>query len=119
MSGEGTVYTFELRPGVQFHDGARLDAAAVASSLNRVLPHAEMGGRGPFPLAYRLRTVREVRVLDEMTVQIVLTTPSTTLLHVLASPIGMVVRETNGGLVGTGPFRFDRREGGRDLVFTR
>jgi peptide/nickel transport system substrate-binding protein len=36
MSPDGTTYTFELRPGVVFHDGAKLDADAVVTSLTRI-----------------------------------------------------------------------------------
>ncbi|HVF15090.1 MAG TPA: ABC transporter substrate-binding protein, partial [Acidimicrobiales bacterium] len=35
VSADGTVYTFELRPGVKFHDGTALDSAAVKFSLER------------------------------------------------------------------------------------
>lgn len=36
-SGDGTVYTFELRQDVTFHDGSRLTASDVAFSLERML----------------------------------------------------------------------------------
>jgi peptide/nickel transport system substrate-binding protein len=35
-SPDGTTYTFQLRPNVVFHDGAKLDADAVVTSLNRI-----------------------------------------------------------------------------------
>jgi len=36
VSPDGTTYTFQLRPNVVFHDGAKLDADAVVTSLNRI-----------------------------------------------------------------------------------
>jgi peptide/nickel transport system substrate-binding protein len=36
VSPDGTTYTFQLRKGVVFHDGAKLDADAVVTSLNRI-----------------------------------------------------------------------------------
>ncbi len=36
VSHDGLTYTFNLRKGVVFHDGAKLDAAAVVASLNRI-----------------------------------------------------------------------------------
>ncbi len=36
VSSDGTTYTFRLRPGVVFHDGAKLDADAVVTSFNRI-----------------------------------------------------------------------------------
>ena len=39
VSGDGTVWTFELRPDVQFHDGTPVDADAVVFSFERqILP---------------------------------------------------------------------------------
>jgi peptide/nickel transport system substrate-binding protein len=35
-SPDGLTYTFKLRSGVVFHDGAKMDAAAVVESLNRI-----------------------------------------------------------------------------------
>ena len=37
VSGDGLTYTFHLRPGVRFHDGAALTAADAAYSLRRAL----------------------------------------------------------------------------------
>ena len=35
ISGDGTVYTFKLRSGVNFHDGSSMDANDVKFSLDR------------------------------------------------------------------------------------
>src|SRR3989442_8366107 len=44
----GRQYVFHLRPGVKFHDGTPLTAAAVRASLLRVLSSPPKGGR-PWP----------------------------------------------------------------------
>src|SRR5437867_12246425 len=49
QDGSGSRYVFHLRPGVEFHDGTALTAAAVRASLLRVLSPATKGGR-PWPL---------------------------------------------------------------------
>src|SRR6266496_6693457 len=49
QDGSGSRYAFHLRPGVKFHDGTALTAAAVRASLLRVLSPGTMGGR-PWPL---------------------------------------------------------------------
>jgi peptide/nickel transport system substrate-binding protein len=36
VSPDGLAYTFKLRSGVVFHDGTKMDAAAVVESLNRI-----------------------------------------------------------------------------------
>src|SRR5260370_22251407 len=41
----GRRYVFHLRPGVRFHDGTPLTAAAVRASMLRVLSPATKGGR--------------------------------------------------------------------------
>src|SRR5712691_1176931 len=47
--GGGRRYVFHLRPGVKFHDGTPLTAAAVRASMLRVLSPTTKGGR-PWPL---------------------------------------------------------------------
>src|SRR5437899_8992563 len=49
QDGSGSRYVFHLRPGVEFHDGTALTAAAVRANLLRVLSPATKGGR-PWPL---------------------------------------------------------------------
>ena len=46
VSADGLTYTFELRPGVKFHDGTALDSAAVKFSLERARDFGEQGRRG-------------------------------------------------------------------------
>jgi peptide/nickel transport system substrate-binding protein len=45
-SSDGLTFTFKLRKGVVFHDGSKLDAAAVVTSLNRI----KAIGQGPASL---------------------------------------------------------------------
>lgn len=65
------TYTFKLRPGVKFHDGSTLDAEAVKLSFDRV----KKIGQGP---AVFLRVMKEITVVDPLTVRIALTQPSAT-----------------------------------------
>jgi peptide/nickel transport system substrate-binding protein len=37
ISRDGLTYTFTLRPGVRFHDGTPMDAAAVKFTIDRLL----------------------------------------------------------------------------------
>jgi peptide/nickel transport system substrate-binding protein len=66
-----TVYTFKLRPDVKFHDGSTMDADAVKISFDRV----KKLGQGP---AVYLRTMKDIQVVDPLTVRITLTQPSAT-----------------------------------------
>lgn len=68
VSPDGTTYTFELRSGVVFHDGAKLDAAAVVTSLNRIRDIDQ----GPASL---LPTIKNISASGPSTVVISLTAP--------------------------------------------
>lgn len=104
------AWRFQLRPGVRFHDGRPLDAAAVAYSLERA-------AHGP---QRDLLPIRAVRVLGPLAVEIQADCPD--LLPRLAHA-GLVlhpglVRQgaLAGDPVGTGPYRFLRRQGGRVVL---
>ena len=126
-----TVWRFELRRGVSFHDGAPFTADDVVFSFQRAAdPGSDMRGIvGP---------VKEVRKLDDHTVEIVTTSPQPILPDSLTS-FYMMSRawcEANGatkpvdkrkGLEnaasvranGTGPFRLRSREPGVRTVLVR
>src|SRR4249919_2299604 len=68
-SADGKTVTIKLRPGVKFHDGEPLDAAAAKYSLDR---HLTMKG------SYRrpdLGSVDKVEVVDPMTIKLILKEP--------------------------------------------
>src|SRR5579884_2990261 len=110
ISADAKVYTFRLRSGVTFHDGTPFNAEAVKYNFERM--------RDPnFPSARRseIGPIKDVVVVDPLTVRIVLDRPYSPLLYVLTDRAGMMVspaaarREgVNFALrpVGTGPFRF-------------
>src|SRR6058998_3630223 len=83
-SADNKALTIKLRPGVTFHDGEKMDAAAVKFSLER---HKNMAGsnrRG------ELAPVASVDVVDPSTVRLNLSAPFAPLLAVLADRAGMM-----------------------------
>ena len=107
VSGDGKTYTFRIRRGVTFHNGAAMDANDVAASLKRVL-----GKDIASPLATRLAAVDTITAPNATTLVLALKEPSAPLLTSLAT-IAIVPRsfETNKDAlqrqpVGTGPFKF-------------
>ena len=103
---EPSVLRLELRPGVRFHDGVPLDAAAVAASLRRLTDPAT-GARGAFLLA----SVESIEVIDEHTLDLLTHTPFVPLLANLTFPATAIVppgagAELGRAPIGTGPFRF-------------
>ena len=69
VSENGKVYTFHLRPGLKFTDGAPLDASAVKYSIDRVMKL----GLDPSWLVSAF--VEKVEVVDELTVKFILKKP--------------------------------------------
>ena len=111
VSRDGLVWTFSLREGVRFHDGAPLTAAEVAASFERSLRPEAQAAAGAWPQLLRGApgVVKEVRALDPRTLQIVLVQPYAPLLTVLAHPGLAVARAVAGAegvrFVGSGPYR--------------
>ncbi|WP_084863606.1 ABC transporter substrate-binding protein [Salibaculum halophilum] len=116
ISDDGTVYTFNLREGVTFHDGTPFNAEAVVFNFERMLnedhPYHDTG---PFPLAFFFSAVESVEALDDTTVEFTLNAPYAPFLSNLAYPTGLIVspasvedhgEEVGRNPVGTGPFTF-------------
>ena len=121
-SPDNKALTIKLRPGVTFHDGEKLDAAAVKYSIER---HKTMPGsnrRG------ELAPVTSVDVVDPLTVRLNLSAPFAPLLAQLADRAGMIVSpkaaQAEGDKFGTrpvcaGPFRFVERVAQDRIVLER
>jgi peptide/nickel transport system substrate-binding protein len=111
-SADHKALTIKLRNGVTFHDGEKLDAAAVKFNLDR---HKNLPGsnrRG------ELAPVTSIDVVDESTVRLSLAAPFSPLLAQLADRAGMMVSpkaaQASGEKFGSqpvcsGPFRFVER----------
>ncbi|HEU5296408.1 MAG TPA: ABC transporter substrate-binding protein [Burkholderiaceae bacterium] len=121
-SADNKTLTMKIRPGVTFHDGEKLDAAAVKFNLER---HKTMQGsnrRG------ELAPLASVDVVDPMTVKLNLSAPFSPLLAALADRAGMMVSpkaaQAAGANFGTrpvcsGPFKFVERVAQDRIVLER
>lgn len=125
-SRDGLTWTFALREGVKFHDGALLTAQhVVASFVRQMSPDHPLHPNPPAAWPRLLRglpgVVKEVRAPDSRTVQIQLLLPYAPLLTVLAHPAFSVIHEVAGASgasqwVGTGPFRLGEVASGRIVL---
>ena len=115
QSADGLTYTFTLRRNVRFHDGSVVDAQAVKVSYERqFLAGSPFYSTSPLNAYERVLSglVKEIRVLDPLTVAITLhyPRPHQFALVKIVSPQAL----TRHGLhltrtpVGTGPFRLER-----------
>jgi peptide/nickel transport system substrate-binding protein len=129
ISEDGTVYTFQLRDGVTFHDGTAFDAEAVKFNFDRMLDEDHpYHGTGPFPLSFFFGAIEETEVVDELSVRFHLDEPYAPFLSNLAYPTGLIVSptavETHGAEYarnpsGTGPFAFRVWESNRQVALQR
>jgi peptide/nickel transport system substrate-binding protein len=109
---DNKALTIKLRSGVTFHDGEKMDAAAVKYSIERHKTMAGSNRRG------ELAPVASVDVVDPLTVRLNLSAPFAPLLAQLADRAGMIVSpkaaQAEGDKFGAkpvcaGPFKFVER----------
>src|SRR5438093_866339 len=121
-SQDRKALTLKLRSGVTFHDGEKLDAAAVKYNIERHKTMAGSNRRG------ELAPVTGVDVVDESTVRLNLSAPFSPLLAALADRAGMMVSpkaaQAEGDKFGSkpvcsGPFRFAERVAQDRIVLER
>jgi peptide/nickel transport system substrate-binding protein len=119
ISKDGTTYTFFLRKGVLFHDGAELTADDVKATFDRI---AKPPPGISIPRSTLFRAVSEINARDKYTVEFKLSAPRPTsfMMAAIASGWNGIVRkqtleENNYNLrklpniPGTGPFKTVRR----------
>ena len=118
VSEDGTTYTFELRRGVEFHDGTPFNAEAVKTNLERYQEEDSVRST-------EIEPVESVEVVDDYTVRVTLSEPFAPFLAVLTDRAGIMaspkaIEEAGGRIsknpVGTGPFEFVERVRGQSIT---
>ena len=137
ISDDGMVFTFKLRDGVQFHNGRVMTADDVKYSLDRVTnPKTQSPGAGFFGSIAGYEAISSgeteslsgVKVIDDQTVEITLSRPDATFLHVMglnfASVVAKEAVEAAGAdfgktAMGTGAFKLADWTIGQKLIFAK
>ena len=118
ISDDLMTYTFKLREGVTFHNGAPFTAADVVYSVNRAV------SQGIPMVQQRADNLESVTAVDDFTVVYQLKQPSTAFLLNIADTTGLGFSSILSSSapahgtspVGTGPFRFVSYVPGSELV---
>ena len=126
---DGLNYTFKVRDGVKFHNGAAMTVDDVAFSINRIVANA---GVGALTASMLSDVVDRVDIVDPRTVRITLKFPAPSFLERLAFPLNVVVPKslvapldaTNDFIayktaIGTGPFRSAKEDPGVQVEWSR
>ncbi|WNS45177.1 staphylopine-dependent metal ABC transporter substrate-binding lipoprotein [Paenibacillus sp. MMS20-IR301] len=123
ISEDGTVYTFQLRQGVVFHDGEPFNAEAVKQNIDAVQHNAVKHSW------IKLSTkIVDTKAVDEYTFQMTLSEPyypallelSMTRPYVFLSPKNFIHGETKDGVNGyngTGPYRLIEHQTDQYAIF--
>ena len=137
ISDGGTVYRFELREGVTFHNGREMTAEDVKYSIERtVRPSTQSPGAGFYDTIEGFDAVQSgdaehldgIKVVDDYTVEFHLSRPDAPFLHKLALNFAFVVpkevvqeygQDFGKNPVGTGAFELAEWTLGQQVVFER
>ena len=106
----GTVWTFNLRQGVKFHDGSVLTAADVVYSILRAAD-PETGSQGASVLEFLKNA--QIEAVDDSTLRITLDAPQVELPILISTkytavvPAGSTRESLQKQPIGTGPFKIE------------
>lgn len=115
---EGTVWRFYLRQGVTATNGEPMDAHAVKFTFDRIMDPETRS-----PQATRLAAFKEVRVVDDYTVEIETHQPYAPMLHILAAQwivppkaVQEMGVQFGNRPIGSGPYILEEWQQGQQAV---
>jgi len=125
-SEDGLVWNFKLRQGVKFHDGTDFNADAVKFSIDRTKNMKKS-------YSYIWDPVQEIKVIDDYTVQFILSKPAPLDMLVSAGYNAWIYSPTavgtdyqkgtdwfnQGNDAGTGPYMVQSQVSGNQVILTK
>lgn len=123
VSRDQKLVTFRLRTGIKFHDGTPFNAQAVEFTFKRLLDPATAA-----PARSQFNEVKDVKALDDTTVQFTLDRPFAPFFTNLSTSYAGIIspaavrkfgKDYGRNPVGTGPFKFETWVPGSSIVLAR
>lgn len=127
LSADGLTWTFHIRPGQTFHNGDKLTAHDVKFSLERQMGPGSLAAAA----ATMKRSIKNIEVVDDLTVKVQTTSPQIGLpasLSRAVAPEGAIMPKAyiekvgeegfRKNPVGSGPWKFVRNVPGDRIEFT-
>jgi peptide/nickel transport system substrate-binding protein len=122
VSADSLSWTFNLRPGVRFHNGDELTSDDVKATFQRIMSEAVAS-----PNASEFSAIAAMETPDAATIVLRLSRPYAPLLATLASgwgailPAGLIASDHDfgGQPVGTGPYRLSEWVRDSKIVLTK
>lgn len=122
-SADGKSLDVKLRPSVKFHDGSKLDAAAVVFTFQRFKTAGTKS-----PIYGDVSAIKQVEALDDLTVRFSFDKPTATFLSTLTMPYAGIMSpsavnaagdQVGSKPVGTGPFKLGEWKRGTSITLVR
>lgn len=119
ISDDGKVYTFKLRTGVKFHDGADFSADDVKFSIDRAMAEDSVN-----PQKGLYSAIEKVEVVDPATVVVTLKHPQGAFLWNMGWGEAAIVSPASADgnkekPIGTGPFKFENWAKGSSITLVK
>ena len=124
VSEDGLVWTFKLRDDVYFHSGKKLTSADVKATYERYLDPDN-----PITHSGKMKWIKEVNIIDDLTFEIVCDGPYPMVLSVLSGHYSLILNaddiekwgndlgKTIESIDGTGPYTIVAHEWGSTFDF--
>ena len=129
VSTDGLTYTFHLRDGVTFSNGAKVDAQAVAADAQGWIDTVKATNGTAYGSSY-VQGLTGAKVVDPLTVQFTLSKPNSSFLQATSTTnlaitdpseykLDPTQRCTGKGVIGSGPFVLDHYTAKVETVLTK
>lgn len=117
VTDDGLKYSFKLRENVKFHDGSKVTAEDVKYSIEKF---AGLDGGTIAPANAAFSIIKEVNIVDDKNIDIILSTENNDLPTYLAMTTAAIIPAGNDNpdqkAIGTGPYKYVSRSPQENVI---